>query len=147
GDGSVGAGVKLDGATLSSGVGAITIAGQGGSTSLANGVLLTNGALIQSTTGAISITGTGGAAGSNNQGVMMWGPGLPSSSITSAQGAIHVIGQGGNSDGGISMYDGSSITSTGATKATAATITLQGTGGTGGVATRGFEISGASVTS
>ena len=135
-------GVLLDGGTVSTQTGDITITGQGkAGTSFARGVLLTNGAIAQTASGAIDVTGTGGdgtgVAGGRNTGIQLIGSGTR---ISAGDGSIALTGAGGNSSGvdtaagsddglnrGIFVASGAAVETTGTS--TLATITLDGTGG------------------
>ena len=90
--------VDINGATISSGTGNITITGLGSPTLLdpwqsgENGVLLRGNALVQSTSGNITVTGTG--TGTSGYGVDVEG-----ATITSANGNVQVTGTGGAGGG------------------------------------------------
>ncbi|MBI5658973.1 MAG: S-layer family protein [Nitrosomonadales bacterium] len=91
-------GVLLDGATISSGAGNISILGQGlgDGGSYRHGVSLVGGSVVQAAGGTITITGTGGnndASGDRNYGVHLDGAGTL---VTSTAGAITVTGTGGS---------------------------------------------------
>ncbi len=127
------------GATITSAVGDIHITGHGGPTTYAQGVLLYAGPVIESTgTAKITVEGTGGnqyAAG----GVFLDGEGVPTR-ITSVDGDINIIGQGGTAltgseHRGVAMFSGAAVQSTGAAK-----IVIHGTGGSGDDSSRGVEI-------
>lgn len=99
-------GVYLNGATLNSGVGNISIRGQGiNGTSNAYGILVNNGTTIQSITGNILLNGTGGNGIELNRGVYLTGIGTK---ISSVDGNISLTGVGrgsGNENSGI-RFDG-----------------------------------------
>ncbi len=145
-------GVYLAKGSMASAYGDISITGQGGS----NGVATSNsnlgfnadGGTISSTgTGAdaakITIDGTGGAGNNYNIGIQLNG-----ADVSSVDGDISFIGQGGSrggagsqTAGGIYLIRGASVSSTG-TGADAAAITLHGTGGAGDTDNRGVYIAG-----
>lgn len=129
--------------------GDISIAGQGGDgTGNGNwGIQMSNVETISSTgTGAdaakITIDGTGGVGGSSNLGVYLAGT---MTDITSVDGDISIIGQGGGSETGqgsnpgVSTFSFGSISSTG-TGPDAATISLNGTGGVGYSSNTGISL-------
>ncbi|MGB0372644.1 MAG: filamentous hemagglutinin N-terminal domain-containing protein [Opitutales bacterium] len=104
-------GVRVNSARLESGVGNITIRGQGG---LNDGVRMENSFVVSSTTGDISVYGE--AANVDDVGV-----GIAVGSITSSGGAVSITGFGESSNilsdrdaHGISVYNGADITLTGA---------------------------------
>jgi hypothetical protein len=122
-------GVKLDGAQLVSGAGAITIRGTGlAGTTNAHGVSLTTAtstlSSITSTSGPITVIGAGGTGNGGDRGIYL----TAGSSIASGSGLITLAGTGngiGTSNHGIEL-SASSITSTGTTA-----IQMTGTGATG----------------
>ncbi len=122
-------GVKLDGAQLVSGAGAIVIRGTGvGGTTNAHGVSLTTASStvssITSTSGPINVSGTGGAGTDGDRGIYL----TAGSSIASGSGLITLTGTGtgtGTSNHGVEL-DASSIISTGTTA-----IQMTGTGAAG----------------
>lgn len=94
----------------------------------------------------ITISGTGGAGSNSNYGVNLSGE---NSVITSVEGDIQIVGQGGGN--GVGQYNhgvyGASmgtISSTG-TEATAATITIIGDGGVGTSINSGVALGGANA--
>ena len=112
-------GIQLNGATINSGSGNISLRGR--ATSNGFGVDLLNGASITTTTGAISVVGTAVGSGSTRRGVSLTG-----SSITTQTGAITLNGTvtNGSMDAfGVITLGGSSIASTGASGAGAINIT------------------------
>jgi hypothetical protein len=147
-------GIDLDNANISSTSGDIALTGKGGSTSTVSinvGVQIRNGSVISSNgtgpgAGEITIMGTGGAGVSNNYGVYVRDPG---SKISSIDGDIQIIGQGGNgssqSNVGVHVFFGGRVESTG-TGSGAGTITITGTGGTGTQANQGVSVAQAGAT-
>ncbi len=133
-------GIRLDGAQLISGAGAISLRGQGGSviTGETNmGVQLLNNALIQTSTGGITIFGTGGTGSGtidNHVGVSVQNG---SDIVSTGSGAITITGvAGAGSSRGISVEGaGSTINSQGT-----GAISLFGTGGTGAIEIGGFSM-------
>jgi hypothetical protein len=133
------------GTKVSSATGDIHIVGHGGSAIEGHGVYIAFGSVVQSTgTAKINVEGFGGNGLSDTRGVQIEGDGTQ---ITSVNGAIHIIGQGGNGINdhniGVWMVGGPAVSSTGT-----ATITIDGTGGTGagenhGVVFNGFGNGGA----
>jgi fibronectin-binding autotransporter adhesin len=141
-------GIRLIGAQLTSGAGAIRLRGQGESpagSAFQYGIAVTNNSLVQSTSGDISLDGTGGAGTSDNDGVIVLG-----ATVTSVVGDILITGQGGdgssNSNIGVAIANGGQVTSTG-TGAQAAAITIMGTGGAGTSSNFGVSVSNATITS
>ncbi len=128
------AGIYLNGSTLTSGAGAISLLGQGvAGTSNAYGIHVFGGSKIGNGTGTGSITlhGTGGnatvAGSSANHGVVVSDA---NTAISSSAGAISVTGRGGQSANGsnygILVSSAAQVASTGT-----ATVALDGTGGVG----------------
>ena len=131
-------GITLTKASISSTTGNISLTGSGGNGSGSNnyGILLEDGAKIRSTgTGSnaatITFNGKGGNGMFTEIGVFL---NNLNTEITSVDGNILVIGDGGNGSEsfnyGIALEKGAKITSTGM-GSNAATITLNGTGGNG----------------
>ena len=100
-----GGALTVNGARISTGAGAITLAGRGFDGTVGNnggdGITLSNSQLI-TTTGAITLTGTGGAGGRGTRGTngLNGGSGgagivVTNSSITSTSGLIALTGTGG----------------------------------------------------
>ncbi|MEM6601900.1 MAG: hypothetical protein AAF649_10985, partial [Verrucomicrobiota bacterium] len=142
-------GVKIEDAQVISVTGAIAITGESrGSGDIAEGVVIEDGAQVASTgTGAsaatITINGIGGDGNEFLSGVSV----LSNARITSFDGDISIIGQGGNGaeDGvGVVLFDGALIRSDG-TGVDAAKITIQGNGGVGEENNLGILVSGAGV--
>ena len=134
-------GVNIDGATLSSGAGDITLRGTEGTTA---GVRLANTFNVSSTTGDITIDGIGSTTDTNAVGVFLNAGG----SITSAGGDVLITGVG-NSDNsgvtsayGIQFATGSAVTVTGDS-----TLTLNGTGSqeANDTISRGLQLNGSTL--
>ncbi|MHC4874901.1 MAG: choice-of-anchor Q domain-containing protein [Planctomycetota bacterium] len=142
--------VDADGSAVRAVEGSIRIEGQGGTGTVTHhgGIALNNGGAIESTgsgSGAatISLTGTGGTADGHCTGIVLHGQG---SLITSVDGAIELIGAGGDgtnaNNTGVWLLEGGRIESAG-TSPDAATITISGTGGSGTSSNIGVSIQGA----
>ncbi|MGB0372335.1 MAG: filamentous hemagglutinin N-terminal domain-containing protein [Opitutales bacterium] len=115
-------GVEIDGGSISTGTGNITIRGQGGTAD--TGVVIDNTFNIDTTTGDLTIVGTTG--GTNDSGVV-----IETGSITSAGGDVSItgVGQSDNSGGGktaigVEIQAGAQILLTGDSN-----LTIHGTGG------------------
>jgi len=134
--------------------GAIDLAGTGGdgTTGTNGGVWLLDGGRIESTgttanAANVSITGTGGSGVSANIGVAIHTSGAQ---VTSVQGDITILGQGGNATGdtnhGVQLLDGGSVCTTGV-GLHAPEISITGTGGSGTESNYGVQLdsAGASV--
>ncbi|WP_197998444.1 tandem-95 repeat protein, partial [Gimesia aquarii] len=130
-------GMYLNGVTLNSIDGDISLTGQGGDgTGINNvGVYMDFGSISSTGTGTdaatITIDGTGGAGTNFNRGFLIY-----QGDITSVDGDISItgVGSGGNtsdenSNHGVNLHE-ANVTSTG-TGVNAAKITIDGTGGTG----------------
>jgi filamentous hemagglutinin family protein len=111
-------GIQLNGASLISGAGNISLRGKGAS----QGIYLRNGAQVSSTTGSITLEGTGNTVVNSGNGILIAGA---STGISTVDGAISVTGTGAGMAGysGIGM-DSSSITASGI-----GGITINATGG------------------
>ena len=148
-------GVSINGAdvVLRSAYGDIEIVGQGGLFSSGNGssfygVDIKSADLIESTgigadAATITIDGTGGAGSRTNYGVQLLGA---TTDITSVDGNIRIVGQGGgdgSSDSNYGVYSTGlgSIRSSG-TSVDAATIAIIGDGGNGTRSSSGILLSG-----
>ena len=97
---AVNIGVHLDGATLNSGAGDITIRGQGGDNSQGNnniGILIEKGSQVKSSTGTITLEGTGGAGVDGNVGVSLSESLIQSGVSASSGGGIAITGTGSGS--------------------------------------------------
>jgi fibronectin type 3 domain-containing protein len=124
-------GIDVNGATIASGSGAITLAGRGGDDAAGNqhGVRVRSAGVIGGgTIGAVAVQGFGGASTNNgNYGVLVTGSG---SQIMSSGGAVLVEGTGGSGSGndnhGVMVWISGEITSGGT-----GTVTVTGTGGSG----------------
>ncbi len=97
--------VLLEGATINSGTGEISITGKSGSNS--TGIRLRNGSLVESTgTGRITLNGTSENGGNNNNGLHIGDDGLASASsmvsatVRSKDGNISLIGMRNSSGNG-----------------------------------------------
>ncbi len=133
-------GLEANNATLqTTGTGDIQLLGKGseigGNDLIMYGVYFRNGTSVSSTAtgataGQIIINGTGGGGISNGQGVYLRDN---TTEITSVDGDIEIIGQGGNTtfgaNDGVYIYNIERIESTGV-GTVAATITISGTSGT-----------------
>jgi len=117
-------GVKLNAtASISSGVGAISIVGKGadGSGVGQHGIVFYNGGVVQSVSGAISLDGRGADGAAGGMGIAMLG-----GSIQSASGRVLLEGDGAVNSDGIQISRGANIHSG------SGTLTLTGYGaGTG----------------
>lgn len=145
-DGVYDIGVELDNVQVNTGVGAISIRGEGEDTGADNyGVYIHTDSTLTSTTGAITLEGSGGSGTNNNYGIFLDGDTVL---ITSDEGNILLNGTGGQSatgidNAGIRLYSGADILSTGTT-ANAAMITLNGVAGRNG---EGIYLNGGSIRS
>ena len=136
-------GVSIDGATISTAGGDVSIRGDGfnGVSSNAEGVLLLGGTTIDAGGGNVAIIGTGGGAGTSggNQGVFV---SSADSVSTSGAGTITISGTGGDGTSGSHdgvEFDGSAMSGSG-------TISITGTGGPGvGSGHRGVRMNGANI--
>jgi filamentous hemagglutinin family protein len=121
-------GIELLGASISTGIGSITLNGQGYGAGGSNmGVYLHSGASLTTTSGMITVNGKGGAGTNLNYGVWLTDTGT---SISSVHGNISITGTGAGSAGsndGIRIDAGATVISTGT-----AAITLNGTGSSTG---------------
>ena len=136
------------GTTISSIEGAVDLTGIGGNSTVCcnYGIYLANAAVISSTgTGTnaatLDLDGTGGVSPSVNYGLYLIDAGT---NVTSVDGDIHLIGQGGGNgtniqNMGIFMHTSAAVTSTG-TGANAADILLEGTGGSGTGLDNGIQL-------
>lgn len=105
------------GASIDTGVGAVSITAIGGDSGVAdyqNGIHLTGGSSISTTTGNITLTGTGGNGSMYNAGVYMTGSGT---SVNTADGTITIDGTAGNGlggeDSGVYITDAAEVAATG----------------------------------
>ncbi|MDB5964830.1 MAG: filamentous hemagglutinin N-terminal protein, partial [Polaromonas sp.] len=114
-------GIDLNGASLISGAGNISLRGKGGS----QGIYLRNGAQLSSTTGSITLVGTGNTVANSGTGVVLNGA---ATTISTVDGTITVTGTGTGTAG----YDGVSIGSSSITASGAGSIAISGTGGAQG---------------
>ena len=132
--------VFLDGATINSATGNITITGTGRNDGdFHQGIFLKNDSTLQSTTGQIILNGTGGAGTDFNDGLR-----IEDSSISSEDGNISLTGisQGTEANNnGIILEIGSLVESTGT-----GTITLNGTAGNGTSLNDGIYLGGPNTT-
>lgn len=146
-------GIEINGATITTSMdGDIVLEGRGGNTGTGNhGIVLRNEAVIESTStdstaGSITLTGVGGNGNLGNYGVRL----MTDAEIKSAIGNIAITGTGGdgvgNSDIGVILASGASISSTGS-GANAASITVNGTGGSGGSQNFGVWVVSSEITS
>ena len=139
GEGTRFSGISLDGATLSSGAGAITLRGRAiGGQSNAYGINLFGASQLTSTTGAITLEGTAQAGASLNRGIRVSG-----ANITSSGGVISMTGTN-TSAAGIDNF-GISITSGSAISATGGGVVIQGQGGSGNNSHYGVLVDGAGI--
>lgn len=138
--GSYNIGIEVNNTSINTGMGNITMRGEGENTGILNhGMYFYGTSHLQTTTGLISLYGTGGAGSDENDGIRIYSPTI----IESEKGDILLTGTGGNgvdNNNGIRIQ-GSTIRSTG-TDSDAATITLNGTSGGSGVSARGIYING-----
>ena len=138
-------GVDIDGGTVSTGAGAITLTGRGGDAGDENiGVQVRDGVVSSTGVGAAAITING--RGGDSTGVRNWGFVVrgANAAVQSATGNIDITGEGGavGSSGdneGVYLLNGGEIRSTGSGGG-AATITIEGTGGDGGSNNPGINI-------
>ncbi|MEM1296398.1 MAG: filamentous hemagglutinin N-terminal domain-containing protein, partial [Verrucomicrobiota bacterium] len=142
-------GIDLNGATIESTNGNITLNGHGGDSGTALqpdvGVRLRNAAIVRSTgNGSISITGEGGDSNSNSaQGILLEsGSQILSTSTAATAGSITLVGTSGTGTGnnarGIDMDDDGSGT---LIQSVNGNISLTGTGrGTGGSNGQGIKL-------
>jgi len=133
GDAAYHSGITLNGASLLSNNGSISLNGEGfngGVNVTLNGVFIEGGSVIESTTGAITINGIAGVGGCCNMGVWITGSGTL---VSSAYGSINLTGNGndGSNYGYGIFFDGQAVISSTGSGAGAATITLNGTGSSG----------------
>jgi CHAT domain-containing protein len=85
-------GVELNNSRLvTSGVGTLTLFGNGGNGDQGQGILLSNGSSLESENGAISLTGEGGAGLTQNYGIFLQGD-SPNTFIRSINGEIRLTG-------------------------------------------------------
>jgi len=129
-------GVYLQGTELNSGMGNISIRGQGvDGTDESLGILVTTGTRIQSTTGNIKLTGTGGVGGNGNRGILLLETLNAGTTIRSVDGNISLtgIGQGsGDENSGIRVDQFSSTMGLVVEATGSGTITFNGTGSSTG---------------
>lgn len=138
-------GVLLNGATLSSGTGNISIIGQGvgdGGT-FRHGVSIINGSKVQASGGTVAISGTGGinALGDRNYGVYLDGAG---SLVSSTVGTISVNGTGGtgtSQTNAVGVVVGEALGAATIRGTGGAIVNVNGTGGTTtGINSRGVIV-------
>jgi filamentous hemagglutinin family protein len=138
--------VLLDGATIKSGTGNISITGKSGNGS--SGIRLQNGSTLESTTGRITLTGTSQNGGNGNYGIHIGDDGdaptrLPiSSRVSSTDGDILLMGMtsgsGTGSDGILMKNASTEATGTGK-------ITMIGTNENGSDNNDGLVIAGSQI--
>ena len=132
-------GILLNGATLSSETGEISLTGRGGNSgSLNDGVRIANSSAITSADGTLTITGTAGSStgiNDRNAGVYTNDASLTTTGI----GSISVTGNGTSS---AHTSIGLSFTATTIAASGTGNITLNGTGGVGSSSNRGIQIGG-----
>ena len=141
------AGIRIDGAAISSNTGDVLLQAHGGDTGDFNsGVLIKNSATLTGG-GAVTVTGLAHGDGSSNVGVRLESSGT----ITSSGGDVHVTGTGsgssvaGSSNNGVRISNGGTITASGMGQ-----VIVEGMGGSGtGGLNEGVHVenSGSSITS
>lgn len=144
GDSNDGVAVLYTNSTITSSGGAVSVNGTGGGSSNSNnnyGVNVTAGGKITAgLAGAVNVDGTGGStAGMNNYGVFVGE--FFNSQISSTDGPINVIGQGGNGAPDILLENNGNIS----TSSTTAGITLQSTTNGTYPSTTGTDVSTAAT--
>lgn len=149
GNGGSNWGIELQGtdSKITSGGGAVTVSGAGGSgTGGSNGGVIMSGSAIVTAggTGSLEVNGLGGSSGNDNVGIWVVGNNSFSdinAKITSAGGAVNLVGQGGGSNVASSRNVGIKVSHGGKVLAGAGgTVTLTGAGGLGTAANDGISI-------
>ena len=136
-------GITLDGASITTSNGNVTLAGRGGDVFLGNiGVAVQNGSTVTSLgSGSVNVIGAGGPSDFDGTGVVITGPG---STVSANTGVIVISGIGGTTgeqNQGIRITDGAQVQSIG-TGPTAAPINIVGTSGEGSNNNDGVQIDG-----